>query len=95
MVRISQRAIIHILVEGDHSRRLKIICDQRGMTRISVVSRLVKWLARQDPEVQSDILNNSGDWSAVMASNLLGRIASGRRADAETPSKNKRSRHSR
>jgi hypothetical protein len=47
------------------------------MTQISLVSRMVKWLSRQDSEVQSDILNNEADnWTKPKTVKLLKRLSS-------------------
>ena len=70
-----RKSIIRIVVEADDESLLKAICDKRGMTQISLASRMVKWLARQDAQIQSDVLNSeSGDSSKSL--NLVRKLAS-------------------
>jgi hypothetical protein len=82
---MSQKSIIRILVESDDESLLKAICDKRGMTQISLVSRMVKWLARQDARIQGDILNaEPGDLSKSL--NLVRKLASfSRLAEKDIP----------
>lgn len=69
------RSIIRLSVEYGDLQKLEAFCASHGMTQISALSRMVKWLARQDHETQSDILiPDSGD-SVKKTVKLLKRIA--------------------
>ena len=57
MAKSYRKTIIRIAIDHADEASLKAVCQKRGMTQISLVSRMVKWLAHQDSEVQSDILN--------------------------------------
>lgn len=73
------RKIIIIRVEAapDVPSRVDAITDKRGMTQISLFSRMVKWLARQDEGTQMDILNTVGGESLQsQKQRLLKRLAS-------------------
>jgi hypothetical protein len=50
--------------------------DKRGMTQISMMSRMVKWLASQDAEIQIKILNESAPTRAVTSA-ILKKLADG------------------
>jgi hypothetical protein len=79
MAQIKRKMIIRIELDHSDADALKDVCDRRGMTQISLVSRMVKWLARQDSEVQVDILNTDPeDWSKDKNLKLLKRLASGK-----------------
>jgi hypothetical protein len=76
MPQVYRKTIIRIAIDPADETSLKEICDKRGMTQISLVSRMVKWLARQDSEVQSDILNSEAEnWSKPKMLKLLKRIS--------------------
>jgi hypothetical protein len=83
MPQVYRKTIIRIAIDPADENSLKEICDKRGMTQISLVSRMVKWLAQQDSEVQSDILNNEAEnWTKPKTVKLLKRMAlPGRKAD--------------
>jgi|HubBroStandDraft_1064217.scaffolds.fasta_scaffold1432907_1 hypothetical protein len=69
------RSIIRLSVEGGDLQKLEAFCASHGMTQISALSRMVKWFARQDHDIQSDILiPDSGD-SLKRTVKLLRRIA--------------------
>jgi hypothetical protein len=53
----AKRAVIRLELEVSVKNALDELCERRGMTQISVVSRLVRWLLRQDEIVQASIVN--------------------------------------
>lgn len=53
---MDHRAVIRLEMEVATKQRLDRVIETRGMTQIAVVSRLVKWLARQDEVVQASVL---------------------------------------
>jgi hypothetical protein len=58
-------------------RALEVLCIQRGMTQVSLLSRLVAWLAHQDSEVQTAILSSGDDdCSKQLTLKLLEQMAS-------------------
>ena len=75
----SGKSIIRIsLSEGD-ARELEKLCEKRGMTQISLVSRMVEWLARQDNDIQSDILTSGSGNASKKTLKLVRRIAARRK----------------
>jgi hypothetical protein len=76
-----RKTIVRIDVEYDVAAALGKLCEHRGMTQLSMVSRTVKWLGRQDAEIQTEILNESAP-SRAAASKLLKKWAAG--ADGKT-----------
>jgi hypothetical protein len=81
MAQIKRKMIIRIEIDHHDADALKDVCDKRGMTQISLVSRMVKWLARQESEVQVDILNTDPeDWSKDKNLKLLKRLASDKKS---------------
>ena len=79
MAKSYRKTIIRIAIDHADEASLKAVCQKRGMTQISLVSRMVKWLAHQDSEVQSDILNTEPEnWSAPKTTKLLKKLASSR-----------------
>jgi len=85
MPKTSRKAIIRIFVENNDAIRLKSISEKRGMTQLSLVSRMVKWLANQDAEIQSDVLTTvPNDWSPAKSAKLLKRLAA-RASDVDAP----------
>jgi hypothetical protein len=77
------KSIIRIIVNSADESRLKALCEKRGMTQISLVSRIVKWLGRQDAEVQGGILNDQP--GGALESKVLKRLAA--RADGRPKKK--------
>jgi hypothetical protein len=70
-------SIVRTQVDPKDVVRLEAICEQRGMTQVAVLSRLVKWLAHQDHEVQRGILNApNGDGATESTRKLLRKFAS-------------------
>ncbi len=53
----AKRAVIRIQLDNDAKQMLDNICENRGMTQIAVLSRLVGWLTRQSNLVQTAILS--------------------------------------
>jgi hypothetical protein len=50
-------------------------CARRGMTQLSVISRLILWFADQDKATQKAILNDQGsEASAALLKDLLRRL---------------------
>jgi hypothetical protein len=80
---IMGKAIVRLDGDPRIEAELERIKRRRGMTQLSMMSRLVKWLARQDADTQRLILN--GDGSEAAAPKLLKRWA----AHANGSTKNK------
>jgi hypothetical protein len=72
-----RKAVIRIELDKDVATAILKAADRLGMTQLSMTSRLVKWLGRQDAEIQTEILNESAPSRAV-ASKLLKRWAAPR-----------------
>jgi hypothetical protein len=69
--------LVRAIVEPDAIRELEAFCRQRGMTQVSVVSRMVMWLARQGDQIQTAILSTGDDdHSKQLGLKLLKQMAS-------------------
>ena len=69
--------LVRAIVEPDAIRELEAFCRQRGMTQVSVVSRMVMWLARQGDQIQTAILSTGDDdHSKQLGLKLLKHMAS-------------------
>jgi hypothetical protein len=58
MPKNSGRSIVRVVVESDVSAALQGICEKRGMTQISVLSRLVRWSIKQEATIQNEMLDS-------------------------------------
>ena len=73
----AKRAVIRLQLDIDAKRKLDDLCDKRGMTQISVLSRLVKWFGGQDDVVQASVLQLLGpELLGDLSSKLLERLSS-------------------
>jgi hypothetical protein len=73
-----KRVILRAELSPQAKAGLEKVCEQRGMTQVSVMSRLVLWFAQQDPSVQKAVLGDSDLNAAdVLTRDLLRRLASG------------------
>jgi hypothetical protein len=68
------RVIIRVEMNQSDVEALDKIGDRRGMTQLSIVSRMVSWFARQDADIQRLILNDRAD-PVGAASTILKRLA--------------------
>ena len=75
---VQRKYIIRIEIDGPVALALAEITEKRGMTQVSLVSRMVKWLARQDVETQTEILNGAGENSPKLLKLLASRAAKGK-----------------
>ena len=71
-----RKVIVRVEVDQSVADAIEKATDRRGMTQISMISRLVKWVGRQDADIQAEILNESASPRAV-ASKLLKKLAAG------------------
>ena len=73
----SKRAVFRIQLDLHAKRAIDELCEQRGMTQIAVMSRLVKWFVQQDGAIQSAVLGQlTEEHMAHLASVMLARMAS-------------------
>ena len=69
--------LVRVVVEPDAIPALEAFCSQRGMTQVTVMSRMVTWLARQDYQVQTAVLSTGDDdRSKQLGLRLLKQMAS-------------------
>jgi hypothetical protein len=55
---------------------LERVCDDRGMTQVSVMSRLILWFASQEGRVQHAVLGHTGeDGARLLIEDLVRRLA--------------------
>lgn len=72
------RAVIRLQLIVAAKRKLDDECEQRGMTQIAALSRLVEWFVEQDEVVKATILGQlSAAVAAPAARQILERIARG------------------
>jgi hypothetical protein len=68
---MSKRAVIRLQLDLAAKKALDALCESRGMTQISVLSRLVKWFSKQDDIVQASILGLLSDQTLAQLSATL------------------------
>lgn len=76
----TKRAIIRLELGPKARQAWDALCEQRGMTQIAVLSRLVTWFASQNDVVQASVLNllseaRLDDLSQSLLKRLSGRAA--------------------
>jgi hypothetical protein len=64
---MDKRAMIRVQLDSVAKKRLESLCQSRGMTQITVMSRLVNWFTDQDVAAQNAVL---GGLSAAAAREL-------------------------
>jgi hypothetical protein len=73
---MSKRAVIRLQLDIKAKQQLDQLCERRGMTQISVLSRLVKWFGNQDELVQASVLGLLSDETVgELSQTLLKRLA--------------------
>ena len=69
-------AIAMIVMNGQSKTKLERLCQQRGMRKVVVISRLVNWLVGQDDTVQAIVLGSvSEEMLGPLTEKLLQRLA--------------------
>jgi hypothetical protein len=72
----AKRSILRIQLDRSAKEGLDRVCDQRGMTQIALMSRLVNWFVRQDEVIQISVLGLlSPELGAPLARRLLEQMA--------------------
>jgi hypothetical protein len=75
----AKRSIMRIEMDAGAKERLDEICAKRGMTQISLMSRVVNWFSNQDDYVQTAVLQTLSDESmADLAKLLVKKLSSGK-----------------
>ena len=73
-----KRAIIRLQLDLIAKKKLEALCDKRGMTQITVISRLVDWFTTQDDVVQTGVLSRlAPEALAPLARKMLEKLARG------------------
>lgn len=87
----AKRAVIRIQLDLRAKELLDEICENRGMTQIAVLSRLVVWLTKQNNLIQTAVLGGLSDEDQTqLAQLLLKRMASGEPSTDDVPKKRPR-----
>lgn len=74
-----KRVILRADLTPQAKTSLEGVCHRRGMTQLSVVSRMILWLSRQNDSMQKAVLGRSDDdASALLKQDLLRRLAGGK-----------------
>ncbi len=73
----AKRSILRIQLDRAAKEGLERLCEQRGMTQIAVMSRLVEWFINQDEIIQLGVLGVlSPQLTGPLARKLLERMTS-------------------
>lgn len=73
-----KRVILRAELSPAAKTGLEKVCAQRGMTQVSVMSRLVLWFSRQDPSIQKAVLGDGDvDAAEVLRKDLIRRLGDG------------------
>lgn len=71
-----KRVILRAELTPQAKTGLERICDQRGMTQVSVMSRLILWFAAQEGKIQHAILGHTGENAAeLLVNDLIRRVS--------------------
>ena len=81
MASTQRQYIVRTDIGDDDRQKFELICQKRGMTQVSAISRMVIWLAHQDEVIQTEILNTPTDASSkALRVKLLKHIAAGQKS---------------
>lgn len=61
-----KRVILRAELAPNAKTALEKICEKRGMTQLSVMSRLILWFASQEGRLQHAVLGNTDEDAAKM-----------------------------
>jgi hypothetical protein len=64
---IEKPLIARIEAEESVFDELALLCEIRGMTQKEVLSRLVRWFARQDEKIQIGVISAATDFELTQA----------------------------
>jgi hypothetical protein len=67
----SERSVTGAIVEAEVSASLQAICKKRGMTQLAVLSRLVRWVAKQEDKIQHEVLHTDPTKESIETSRRL------------------------
>ena len=72
-----KRVILRAELTSQAKTGLERVCDHRGMTQVSVMSRLILWFASQEGKIQHAILGHTGeDASRLLVEDLIRKLES-------------------
>jgi len=70
------KPIMRIQLDGPSKTALDDLCQKRGMTQISLMSRLVGWFVKQDEVMQTAVMSQlDGEGLAKLAETALRKLA--------------------
>ena len=73
----AKRSIMRIELDEGAMHRVERICQRRGMTQVSLMSRMVNWFSEQDDYVQTGVLQAPAPGStSAFAKSLLKKLSS-------------------
>ncbi|MCL2646974.1 MAG: hypothetical protein FWD61_08205 [Phycisphaerales bacterium] len=70
-MRNEKKIIVQTAIRGSTKDQLEQLCAKKGMTQISLFSRLVDWFAEQDSMVQTLILERVEEVDQVQIAKLI------------------------
>jgi hypothetical protein len=73
----AKRSIMRIELGEAAKDRVEGICQRRGMTQVSLMSRVINWFSQQDDYVQTEVLQiPTAGSSSAFAKSLLKKLTS-------------------
>jgi hypothetical protein len=73
----AKRSIMRIEMDLGAKDRIEGICLRRGMTQVSLMSRVVDWFSQQDDHVQTAVLQSPSNGSTTeLRKSLLKKLSS-------------------
>ena len=76
---MASRIIVRIELTAPAKNAVEKLTDKHGMTQVAMLSRLVEWLANQNPAVQSAVLAQySAETQAETTKMIIKQMAAGK-----------------
>jgi hypothetical protein len=73
-----KRVIVRLQLDTAAKKKLDGLCEKRGMTQLTIMSRLVDWFTTQDDVAQTGVLSRlAPDALAPLAKKMLEKLARG------------------
>ena len=74
--------VVRVEVELETKNALDALCQRRGMTQVTIMTRLVNWVAKQDETIQAVALGfMTEEIARQLGPSLLERMASGKTSE--------------
>jgi hypothetical protein len=71
-----QLPVVRLEVDARHAFEIDRLCNLRGMTRLQIHSRLIRWVASLNPVLQQELMNaKAPSQEAALRRRILGHLA--------------------